>query len=49
MQISQAEKYFIEQGVEHNVRNDGRARLDYRHYTLETGIVSFILENKHIY
>lgn len=40
LRISPAEKYFIEHGVEHNVRNDGRGRLDYRHYTLETGIVS---------
>ena len=43
LRISQAEKAYIEQGVEHNVRNDGREKLDYRHFSLETGIISFAL------
>jgi exosome complex component RRP42 len=36
--ISGAEREFIIQGVELNIRSDGRSRLDYRHFTLETGV-----------
>lgn len=42
LRISPAERHFIEEGIHHNIRNDGRERLDYRHFTLETGIVSVI-------
>eukprot|EP01132_Coremiostelium_polycephalum_P009065 gene9065-11103_t len=37
MRISPSESYFIQQGVESNIRSDGRTRLDYRYFTLETG------------
>ena len=40
LKLSQSEKQFIIDGVEQNLRNDGRARLDYRDFSLETGIVS---------
>jgi len=38
--LSAAEKAFIDHGVESNVRSDGRDRLSYRHFAIETGIVS---------
>lgn len=38
-QTSQAEKKYLIEGVQHNLRGDGRARLDYRHFTMETGII----------
>jgi exosome complex component RRP42 len=38
--ISPAEKKYIEQGVEEDCRADGRARLEYRHVVLETGILA---------
>ncbi|CEO96085.1 Ribosomal RNA-processing protein 42 [Plasmodiophora brassicae] len=37
--LSKPESAFIEAGVEKGVRNDGRARLDYRSLHLETGVV----------
>jgi len=38
--LSPGEIRFIEEGVASNIRNDGRGRLDYRPFTLETGIIS---------
>ncbi|KAI8991098.1 ribosomal protein S5 domain 2-type protein [Mycotypha africana] len=38
--ISPAEKSYIQQGVEQDCRADGRARLDYRHFVVESGILS---------
>lgn len=37
--ISPPERLFIEAGVEQNFRSDGRERLDYRYFTLETGVL----------
>jgi hypothetical protein len=38
--LSTAERQFLIDGVELNVRNDGRSRLDFRHFTVETGLVT---------
>ncbi|XP_067931996.1 exosome complex exonuclease RRP42-like [Watersipora subatra] len=38
--LSHAEKIFIIHGIEDNLRNDGRSRLDYRSFEIETGTVS---------
>ena len=38
--LSNSEQDYILQGVIHNVRVDGRKRQDYRHVTIETGILS---------
>lgn len=38
--ISPAEKSYIEQGVEHDCRADGRGRLEYRHVIMETGLLT---------
>jgi len=38
--LSTAEKTFLIEGVELNVRSDGRSRLDFRHFTVETGVVA---------
>jgi len=38
--ISTSEHQFIRQGVDQDIRGDGRGRMDYRHFTLETGIIS---------
>jgi exosome complex component RRP42 len=38
--LSSAERQFLIDGVELNVRNDGRSRLDFRHFTIETGIIA---------
>lgn len=38
--ISQAEQEYIQQGVEADIRNDGRQRLDYRPIELELGVVA---------
>ncbi|KAF1802210.1 ribosomal protein S5 domain 2-type protein [Mucor lusitanicus] len=38
--VSPAEKKYIEQGVEQDCRSDGRARLEYRHVVLESGLLS---------
>ncbi|KYQ92002.1 hypothetical protein DLAC_06826 [Tieghemostelium lacteum] len=35
--ISNTEIYFIENGINSNLRADGRSRNDYRHFSLETG------------
>lgn len=40
IKISPSEKQFIIDGIKQNMRNDGRSRLDYRSFTVETGIVS---------
>jgi exosome complex component RRP42 len=37
--ISSTERKFIQNGVAQNIRNDGRERLDFRAFTLETGVV----------
>ncbi len=36
--ISTAERKFLVEGVELNVRSDGRGRQDYRTFTVETGV-----------
>lgn len=38
--LSKDEKMFIKNGVFEDFRPDGRARIDYRHFEIETGIVS---------
>lgn len=38
--LSTAERQFLIEGVELNVRNDGRSRLDFRHLALETGVIA---------
>eukprot|EP01104_Vermistella_antarctica_P009986 TRINITY_DN2633_c0_g1_i1.p1 TRINITY_DN2633_c0_g1~~TRINITY_DN2633_c0_g1_i1.p1 ORF type:complete len:293 (+),score=58.27 TRINITY_DN2633_c0_g1_i1:198-1076(+) len=38
--ISPAERSFLEDGVKQDLRADGRTRVNYRHFSLETGIVS---------
>ncbi|KAM9985422.1 hypothetical protein ACTFIZ_008961 [Dictyostelium cf. discoideum] len=35
--ISPSESLFIQQGVENNIRSDGRNRVDYRNFAIETG------------
>ena len=37
--LSPAERRFLEDGVRQGFRNDGRGLLDYRPYTVETGIL----------
>jgi len=37
--LSHSERLFIKKGVELNVRNDGRARMDYRGFTVNTGVI----------
>jgi len=37
--LSHSERLFIKKGVELGVRNDGRARMDYRGFTLTTGVI----------
>jgi len=39
MNISSAERSYIEQGIEQNVRYDGRSRLDYRPFTVQLDVV----------
>jgi exosome complex component RRP42 len=39
-EISQSERRYVIEGVEQNMRSDGRSRLDYRTFTLEAGLVS---------
>lgn len=38
--LSPAERDYITQGVESDCRADGRSCLDYRHFVLETGVLS---------
>ena len=38
--LSEAERTFTIHGVQDNVREDGRARDDYRHVQMETGVLS---------
>ncbi|ORX60494.1 hypothetical protein DM01DRAFT_1300281 [Hesseltinella vesiculosa] len=38
--ISPAEKAYIQDGVAHDCRADGRSRLEYRHLVLESGLLS---------
>ncbi|KAL9651504.1 hypothetical protein ABK040_001450 [Willaertia magna] len=40
LKLSRSEKQYIIDGVEEGLRLDGRARLDYRDFSLETGIVA---------
>ncbi|KAF2068539.1 hypothetical protein CYY_010133 [Polysphondylium violaceum] len=37
MKVSPSEVSFIQKGIEHNIRTDGRSRVDYRHFSLESG------------
>ena len=37
--LSEEERKFVVQGVQQDVRSDGRARLDYRHVTIECGLL----------
>ena len=37
--LSEAEKKFIVEGIAGGVRSDGRGRLDYRHVTIECGML----------
>lgn len=39
--ISQTEKQFIIDGIDMDIRNDGRRRLDMRDYTMETGLFPY--------
>ncbi|KAL6046750.1 Exosome complex component RRP42, partial [Balamuthia mandrillaris] len=39
-QVSSSEVAWVEKGVAMDLRSDGRGRLDYRHFTLETGVIS---------
>ena len=39
LQISAAEISYLRQGVEQNIRTDGRNRLDYRAITMESGVL----------
>lgn len=38
--LSPYEQAFVLSGIEAGVRADGRGRTDYRHFTIETGILS---------
>src|SRR5690349_4956222 len=38
LKLSPAEKKYIVEGVEANLRSDGRARQDFRYFTIETGV-----------
>jgi len=38
--ISIAERKYLEDGISQNFRSDGRSNLDYRHFILETGILT---------
>jgi len=40
LKISHAERKFLEEGVAQGIRNDGRGNVDYRHFVLETGILT---------
>jgi exosome complex component RRP42 len=40
IKISNSEKQYIIDGIQQNMRTDGRSRLDYRAFSVETGIVS---------
>jgi len=37
--LSHSERLFIKKGVELNVRTDGRSRMDYRFFTVKTGVI----------
>jgi len=39
VRLSKAEKRFIEEGISEDVRADGRRRLEFRHFTLDVGVV----------
>eukprot|EP00128_Syssomonas_multiformis_P018211 Colp12_sorted_trinity150504_noHs@17687 len=40
MALSASEASYIINGIEQDIREDGRRRKDYRHFTIETGVVS---------
>ncbi|KAL0479512.1 exosome complex protein RRP42 [Acrasis kona] len=40
IKISPSEKQFLIDGIKQNMRTDGRSRLDYRAFTVETGLVA---------
>ncbi|EGG14677.1 hypothetical protein DFA_10935 [Cavenderia fasciculata] len=46
--LSPSEIYFIQQGVENNLRNDGRTRLDYRPFELDIGEISHAVGSSRI-
>jgi hypothetical protein len=37
--LSEAEKQFLKGGIEHNLRSDGRTRLQFRSISVETGVI----------
>ena len=37
--LSKAEELFLQSGIEDDIRQDGRGRLDYRDFTIETGVL----------
>lgn len=40
IRLSQIEKEFISEGVDENVRADGRSRMDYRHFEVQTDLIA---------
>ena len=40
MSISKAERDYIREGVEDDIRQDGRSRMDYRDFSIETGVLA---------
>lgn len=38
--ISSSERKFIAEGIGQDVRNDGRQRMDWRHFSLQTGVIA---------
>jgi exosome complex component RRP42 len=40
LSLSQGEIDFIAEGIQQDIRVDGRGRLDYRPFSIETGIIS---------
>jgi exosome complex component RRP42 len=40
LQFSKTEKIFISEGIKNNIRLDGRENFDFRHFLVETGIIS---------
>lgn len=39
LRTSPSEQKYLEAGIEHNLRADGRSRVDFRSITLETGVI----------
>lgn len=38
--ISSSQRKYIAEGIAQDVRNDGRQRIDYRHFSLKTGVIA---------